>query len=101
MKKTVDQEEIDFTAEGVPRRSRLTSGSRHGYDDVAENVRLDMGKFSFTQRKREHVRCLVSATELTVQGTHGAIAQKENAQLGPVKAKASQQLPEFCRDCRR
>ncbi len=95
MEEPVDEERFDLPPERVSRSSGLARGRGNGYDDIAEQIRLNPGKLPLAQGKRQYVGGPVLPAVTPVQRSHGAIADEENAQLGFRKADARQQAPEF------
>ncbi len=67
MEKTVDEKKVDFASGGMSRFRRLAYCRRHGNDDIAEDIRLNMRKLSFPQREGKHVRGFVLAAVPPVQ----------------------------------
>jgi hypothetical protein len=101
MEQPVDEEKLDFAAGGMPRLRSLAHGRRHRNDDITKDIRLNVRKLSFPQGEGKHVGSSVPAAVPPVQGTHRTITDKENAQLGIMKADAPQQVPELYLERRR
>ena len=75
----MNEEKLDFAAERVTRFRSLSSGSRYRNDDIAKDIRLDMGKHSFAQGEGKHIGRRVLAAVLPIQSTHGPVTDKQNA----------------------
>ena len=89
VEQAVDEQELDLARERVISFARLFFGNRNGYDDVAEELRLQVCEGSLTQGEGEHVRGPVHTAVLPVQRTHGAVSGEEDAQLCVRKPESS------------
>ncbi len=98
VKQTMDKKYFNLAARDMPGRTRLFAGAGNGDDDIAENMRLNMGEIPFSARKRKNISRLVPAPVSAVQGAHGAVADKRYTQFGVRKTDALQQVREFFRE---
>jgi len=81
MKQAVHQQTVDFPGKWAGGLLRLIECRGYGDDDIAENVRLDARKRSLSHREGKDIRRFVLTAISSVEGTHGVIADEENAQL--------------------
>lgn len=92
VKQSVDQQPVDFPPNRLPRFARLTLGDGKGNHDVPEQVTLDLEKLPLPKGEREHVRGPVLAAIAPVQGSHGPVPDKQNAQFGVLQPQRMQKL---------
>ena len=95
MKQAVHQQTVDFPGKWTGGLLRLMDCHGYGNDDIAENMRLDAGKHTRSHREGKDIRRSVLPPISPVEGTHGVIADEENAQLGLRKSETREQYSEL------
>lgn len=86
MKEAVNRELDDFLVGRDTPCTRLTSGSRHGDNDIAEpNDAVCIGTkgSTFMERKRQHVRRTVDPTRPGIQLSYPLIVDERKGHLRP------------------
>ena len=92
VKQSVDQQPVDFPPDRLSRFARLTLGDGKGNHDVPEHMALDQAERSLPKGEGEHVRGPVLAAIAPVQGPHGPVPDKQNAQFRVRQSQGAQKL---------
>jgi len=82
MKDSVQCQNLDFLSRGMSEPGRILQSNVRGDGDFARQLgslaRFGSGE---SERKRQHVRCLVLAAKLAIQRTHGRTAGDQHIHL--------------------
>jgi len=95
MEQAVNEEAVYLSAYRMLSQRSLAYRSGHRDNDISQEFGAEVGKITFPEREREHVRDRIVPPVFPVEGADGSVAGEKNAQFSVMKSEALEQHLEF------
>ena len=92
MQQSMDQQPVDLLPDRVTSHRRLALRARNRYHDVSQQVFCEPRRNAFPIGKGQDIRSSVLAAIASIQGTHGGVADEQDADFGALQTGGHKQF---------